>query len=135
MVDAAMPVARATSVMPPYPIAWASVAAHTRRDRSVNTGDRAACFARSVARSTSARYHSPIRSTRCYFLTGPKRCAERVKRLLDSQVTNRVPDGCRLRMVPGRGAGHGHWRLVWDVHTKESPAVFFDDLPKQTARK
>jgi hypothetical protein len=46
MVDAAIPVARATCAMPPYPIAGASAAAHTRRDRSVNTGDRAACFAR-----------------------------------------------------------------------------------------
>jgi hypothetical protein len=58
-----------------------------------------------------------------------------VKRLLNSQETSRVPDGCRLSMVPGPGAGHGHWRLVWDVQTEESPAVFVDDLPKQTARK
>ena len=42
------------------PIAWASVAAHTRRDRSVKTGDKAACFARSVARSTGERYHAVI---------------------------------------------------------------------------
>src|SRR5947208_7659078 len=73
MVDSAIPVARATCAMPPYPIACASVAAHTRRDRSVRTGDSAACFARRVARSTSARYYSLIRSTRSYFLTGPKR--------------------------------------------------------------
>src|SRR5438132_4831620 len=72
MVDSAIPVARATCAMPPYPIACASVAAHTRRDRSVRTGDSAACFARRVARSTSARYYSLIRSTRSYFLTGPK---------------------------------------------------------------
>src|SRR5207302_1879485 len=71
MVDSAIPVARATCAMPPYPIACASVAAHTRRDRSVRTGDSAACFARRVARSTSARYYSLIRSTRSYFLTGP----------------------------------------------------------------
>src|SRR5437016_14654063 len=72
MVDSAIPVARATCAMPPYPIACASVAAHTRRDRSVRSGDSAACFARRVARSTSARYYSLIRSTRSYFLTGPK---------------------------------------------------------------
>src|SRR5438445_11508782 len=72
MLDSAIPVARATCAMPPYPIACASVAAHTRRDRSVRTGDSAACFARRVARSTSARYYSLIRSTRSYFLTGPK---------------------------------------------------------------
>jgi hypothetical protein len=71
MVDSAIPVARATCAMPPYPIACASVAAQTRRDRSVRTGDKAACFARRVARSTSAPYHSSIRSTRSYFLTGP----------------------------------------------------------------
>ena len=71
MVDAAIPVARATCAIPPYPIACASVAAQTRRDRSVNTGERAACFARSVARSTDAPYHAPISSTSYYFLTGP----------------------------------------------------------------
>ena len=38
IVDREIPVARSTSAMPPWPIACASVAAHTRRDRSVNTG-------------------------------------------------------------------------------------------------
>ena len=36
------------------------MAAHTRRDRSVNTGDKAACFARSVATSTGEPYHAVI---------------------------------------------------------------------------
>ena len=47
------------------------MAAQTRRDRSVNTGDNAVCFARMVARSTSGRYHASISSTSYYLLTGP----------------------------------------------------------------
>jgi len=44
-----MPVARSTNAMPPWPIACASVAAQTRRDRSVNTGASARYFDRNVA--------------------------------------------------------------------------------------
>jgi hypothetical protein len=48
-VEREMPVARSTSAMPPWPMACASVAAHTRRDRSVNTGASARYFDRNVA--------------------------------------------------------------------------------------
>jgi len=41
--------------MPPCPSARASVAAQSRRDRSVKTGAKAACFARSVATDTRHR--------------------------------------------------------------------------------
>lgn len=58
-----------------------------------------------------------------------------VERLLSSQVANFVPDGCRLKFGHSGGIGHGHWRLVWDVQTKESSAVLDADLPRQTARK
>src|SRR5437870_7601248 len=110
MVDSAIPVARATCAMPPYPIACASVAAHTRRDRSVRTGDSAACFARRVARSTSARYYSLIRSTRSYFLTGPKQerstgtTCSRTRWLLDASG-HRDQKGHQHRdevLLPGR---------------------------------
>src|SRR5215813_8735421 len=47
-----MPVARSTTPTPPCPSARASVAAHSRRERSVNTGTSAACLARSVANRT-----------------------------------------------------------------------------------
>src|SRR5207245_11721917 len=94
MVDSAIPVARATCAMPPYPIACASVAAHTRRDRSVRTGDSAPCFARRVARSTSARYYSLIRSTRSYFLTGPKGKTVFVGRLPHDGVKGRASCVC-----------------------------------------
>ena len=45
-MEYAIPVARATTVMPPRPAARASVAAHTLRDRSVNAGAKALYFAR-----------------------------------------------------------------------------------------
>ncbi len=55
-----MPVACTTRVIPPSPMARASVAAHSRRERSVNTGDKAACFARRVATSTREPYHAVV---------------------------------------------------------------------------
>src|SRR5437773_2866070 len=48
--------------MPPCPSARASVAAHSRRERSVNTGANAACFARSVANRTR---HGTMRPANC----------------------------------------------------------------------
>ena len=56
-----IPVARSTAAMPPWPRARASVAAHTRLDRSVNTGANAACLARSVANGTRHRTTTPCR--------------------------------------------------------------------------
>ncbi len=56
IVDVEMPVARATSAMPPRPSARASVAAHTRRDRSVSVGANARYFARHPRRSTHSIY-------------------------------------------------------------------------------
>jgi hypothetical protein len=43
-----IPLARSTSAMPPWPNACASVASRTRRDRSVDTGAKTACFNRGV---------------------------------------------------------------------------------------
>ena len=54
MVEAEIPVAPATTAVPPRPRACASAAAQMRRDRSVNTGDIAACFARRLATDTTA---------------------------------------------------------------------------------
>lgn len=64
-----------------------------------------------------------------------ERLVERMDRLLDSEATHGLPEGYRLRMVHAHGAGHGHWRTVWDVHTNASPAILVDELPKQTARR
>jgi len=55
IVEREMHVASSTAAMPPCPIARASVAAQTRRDRSVNTGASAACFDRSMANCTHHR--------------------------------------------------------------------------------
>src|SRR5439155_27010698 len=52
-------------------MARASVAAHSRRDRSVNTGDKAACFARSVATSTGEPYHAVISQYKRLMFDGP----------------------------------------------------------------
>jgi len=54
MVDSAIPVARATPVMPPRPAARASVAAHSRRARSVKTGTSVLYFARQTLTFTHA---------------------------------------------------------------------------------
>src|SRR5438094_7531837 len=116
MVDSAIPVARATCAMPPYPIACASVAAHTRRDRSVRTGDSAACFARRVARSTSARYYSLIRSTRSYFLTGPN------ERDAGFQGSARRPRTGTLRPASSRRAANRWSEVRLDVRHRRSRA-------------
>src|SRR5207249_4669497 len=52
-------------------MARASVAAHSRRDRSVNTGDKAACFARSEATSTGEPYHAVISQYTRLMFDGP----------------------------------------------------------------
>ena len=70
-----IPVARSTAAMPPWPRARASVAAHTRLDRSVNTGANAACLARSVANGTRHRTTTPCRVqviSTSYLLTDPE---------------------------------------------------------------
>jgi len=51
-VEYPIPVARATTVMPPRPAARASVAAHNRRARSVSAGAKALYFARYSATFT-----------------------------------------------------------------------------------
>ena len=51
-VDAEIPVASATTPTPPLPIALASVAAHTRRDRSFSVGERGSYFSCSESTST-----------------------------------------------------------------------------------
>jgi hypothetical protein len=56
IVGREIPVARSTKPMPPCPSARASVAAHIRRERSVNTGASAACFARKTHRYTATSY-------------------------------------------------------------------------------
>jgi len=52
IVEYPMPVARATPAMPPRPSARASVAAHSRRARSVSAGANARYFARQSRTST-----------------------------------------------------------------------------------
>jgi hypothetical protein len=52
IVEREMPVARSTNPIPPCPNAIASLAAHTRRDRSFNTGRMARNFRRNVVRFT-----------------------------------------------------------------------------------
>ena len=64
MVEGAIPVARATPVMPPRPAARASVAAHSRRARSVNAGASVLYFARQILTFTHAAYR-----------LGPNTCA------------------------------------------------------------
>ena len=56
MVEGAIPVARATPVMPPRPAARASVAAHSRRARSVKARASALYFARQTLTFTHAAY-------------------------------------------------------------------------------
>jgi len=56
MVECAIPVARATTVMPPRPVARASVAAQIRRARSVNAGAKALYFARQRVPFTQPAY-------------------------------------------------------------------------------
>jgi len=71
IVDVEIPVARATSVMPPRPRARASVAAHTRRDRSVSVGASARYFARQPRRSTHQNLPSHPLYPLIYCLTSP----------------------------------------------------------------
>ena len=69
-----IPVARSTRPMPPCPSARASLAAHSRRERSVNTDTSAACLARSVAKRTPHGTRRPVAVQAIlisYFLTGP----------------------------------------------------------------
>ncbi len=56
MVEGAIPVARATPVMPPRPAARVSVAAHSRRARSVKAGASVLYFARQTFTFTHAAY-------------------------------------------------------------------------------
>ena len=56
MVAGAIPVARATPAMPPRPAAWASVAAHSRRARSVKAGTSVLYFARQTLTFTHVAY-------------------------------------------------------------------------------
>ena len=56
MVEGAIPVARATPVMPPRPAARASVAAHSRRARSVKARASVLYFARQTLTFTHAAY-------------------------------------------------------------------------------
>ncbi len=69
IVDVEMPVACATSVMPPRPRARASVAAHTRRDRSVSVGASARYLARQPRRSTHQSLRSRLSYPLIYCLT------------------------------------------------------------------
>jgi hypothetical protein len=64
MVEYAIRVARATTVMPPRPAARASVAAQIRRARSVKVGAKAVYFARQILTFTHQAYRpvSQIRS-------------------------------------------------------------------------
>ena len=55
-MEYAIPVARATPVMPPRPAALASVAAQIRRARSVNVGANALYFARQSLTFTHPAY-------------------------------------------------------------------------------
>jgi hypothetical protein len=74
MVRREMPVARSTTPIPPCPSALASVAAHSRRERSVKTGASAACLARSVANRTrhGTMHHAAVQAISVsYFLTTP----------------------------------------------------------------
>ena len=76
MVEDAIPVARVTPVMPPRPAARASVAAHSRRARSVKAGASVLYFARHTLTFTHPTYRldSNIRALiLCHFLTGPFR--------------------------------------------------------------
>ena len=71
MVEGAIPVARATPVMPPRPEAWASVAAHSRRARSVKAGASALYFARQTLTFTHAAYRLGLNISAfivCHFL-------------------------------------------------------------------
>ena len=72
MVEDAIPVARATPVMPPRPAARASVAAHSRRARSVKAGASVLYFARHTLTFTHPTYRldSNIRAfILCHVLT------------------------------------------------------------------
>src|SRR6266511_2512927 len=96
MVAREIPVARSTSPMPPCPSARASVAAHSRRDRSVNTGANAACFARSVANRTR---HGTMR---------PANCTSRINQLFIYKPLVRRGDVSVSRADAMIGAGHLH---------------------------
>ena len=72
MVEGAIPVARATPVMPPRPEAWASVAAHSRRARSVKAGASVSYFARQTLTFTHAAYRRALTIRAfivCHFLS------------------------------------------------------------------
>ena len=60
IVEYAIPVARATPLMPPRPAARASVAAQIRRARSVKAGARALYFARQSRTSTHPAYRPAL---------------------------------------------------------------------------
>ena len=69
-VDAEIPVASATTPTPPLPIALASVAAHTRRDRSFSVGERASYFSCSESTSTQLMSATELRNGQL-FIYGP----------------------------------------------------------------
>jgi hypothetical protein len=67
-----MPVARSTRAIPPRPNALASVAAHSRRDRSVNTDFNPAYFLRKILRVTNLKIqHVVVCHQVSYFFTSP----------------------------------------------------------------
>src|SRR5579864_3384507 len=72
IVDREIPVARSTKAIPPCPNARASVAAQSRRDRSVNAGARLSYFARRVSKSTHQEYLTRRRKSSSYFVPRPK---------------------------------------------------------------
>jgi hypothetical protein len=73
MVEGAIPVARATPVMPPRPAARVSVAAHSRQARSVKAGASVLYFARQTLTFTHAAYRLDLNIGAfivCHFLRG-----------------------------------------------------------------
>jgi hypothetical protein len=71
IVERASPVASCTLAMPPYPSARASVAAHSRLERSVSTGAKAEYFACSTSLSMHQRYSAAVQKSSTYFVTIP----------------------------------------------------------------
>src|SRR5437667_3517060 len=90
-------------------MARASVAAHSRRDRSVNTGDKAACFARSVATSTGEPYHAVISQYKRLMFDGP--LAQLQFAHMDDPVHRVIPVGVAGTQPPSVNplSAYPHW--------------------------
>jgi hypothetical protein len=76
------------------------VAAHTRRDRSVNTGDQAACFARRVATSTGEPYHALISQYKLLMSDKPldrDRLLVEMKRFIEAESDPGIPVDAMIR--------------------------------------